>query len=218
MTTGAGVSREKVLDAALELVDAEGLDALSFRRLAARFGVTPMALYQYVESKDALLDGIGDLVLARLELPYVGRRLARPAGRAGALLPLAAPRASGRRSGRARPAAVHSRGAAGCGCLARPLPPRRLPARGGRARYRQTARYLLALIMLEVESGPRLASRERQARARETRAALEALDPERFSSLVAAAPHLAAPFDPERAFESGVELLTAGLERQLSRR
>jgi AcrR family transcriptional regulator len=66
---GAGLSREKVLAAALAIADAEGLDALSFRRLAGQLGVTPMALYRYVDDKEALLDGIGDIVLSELELP-----------------------------------------------------------------------------------------------------------------------------------------------------
>src|SRR5919206_4716295 len=66
---GAGLSREKVLAAALAVADTEGLEAVSFRRLASDLGVTPMALYRYVDNKEALLDGIGDLVLSELELP-----------------------------------------------------------------------------------------------------------------------------------------------------
>ena len=48
----------------LEIADAEGLDAVSFRRLAEEFGVTPMALYRHVRDKADLLDGMVDLVLA----------------------------------------------------------------------------------------------------------------------------------------------------------
>ena len=218
-TTRAGLSRETVLEAALALADAEGPEALSFRRLAARLGVTPMALYHHVESKDALLDGIGDLVLSRLELPE--------AGGADWRAQLAATARSFRSLLVAHPAVVPvvlrrplvtPAGARAADAVLGLFLRAGFPPDGAVLAYRQTVRFLLALIVLEVESGPRLASRERQARARETRAALEALDPERFPSLVAAAPHLAAPFDPERAFESGVELLTAGLERQLSRR
>ncbi|MFF3447801.1 TetR/AcrR family transcriptional regulator [Streptomyces sp. NPDC002667] len=52
------LSRERVLAAALDLVDEEGLSALSMRRLGARLGVEAMALYRYADGKDALLDGL----------------------------------------------------------------------------------------------------------------------------------------------------------------
>ncbi|TXS42888.1 TetR/AcrR family transcriptional regulator [Streptomyces sp. t39] len=52
------LSRERVLAAALEVVDREGLSALSMRRLGAELGVEAMALYRYASSKDALLDGL----------------------------------------------------------------------------------------------------------------------------------------------------------------
>jgi AcrR family transcriptional regulator len=53
----------------LELADEEGLEALSFRRLAADFGVTPMALYRHVADRDDLLAAMSDLVLAEIEVP-----------------------------------------------------------------------------------------------------------------------------------------------------
>ena len=68
-TRYAGLSREKVLAAALELADRDGLDRLSIRGVASALGVTPMALSRHVPSKDALVDGLGDLALAGLDLP-----------------------------------------------------------------------------------------------------------------------------------------------------
>lgn len=56
------LDREGVLRAALALVDDADLNALSMRRLAARLGVTPMALYNHVSGRRDLLDGIADLV------------------------------------------------------------------------------------------------------------------------------------------------------------
>ncbi|WRZ94793.1 TetR/AcrR family transcriptional regulator C-terminal domain-containing protein [Streptomyces sp. NBC_01007] len=61
------LSRERVLAAALELVDQEGLSALSMRRLGARLGVEAMALYRYAEGKDALLDGLVEALYLELE-------------------------------------------------------------------------------------------------------------------------------------------------------
>lgn len=62
------LSREAVLDAALELVDAEGLDALSIRRLARGLGVTPMALYWHFRDKEELVDGVVDRILGEVDL------------------------------------------------------------------------------------------------------------------------------------------------------
>ena len=83
--------REAILDAALALADERGLDAVSMRAVAARVGVTPMALYPYVGNKAALLDGLVGRLLAELPVPdrrldwrdrlmrmaYAGRDLAR---------------------------------------------------------------------------------------------------------------------------------------------
>lgn len=64
-----GLKREVVLDVALAIADAEGIEAVGIRRLAQHFGVTPMALYWHVKNKDELLAAMGDQVLSRLELP-----------------------------------------------------------------------------------------------------------------------------------------------------
>ncbi|MFF4055889.1 TetR/AcrR family transcriptional regulator [Streptomyces sp. NPDC001668] len=61
------LSRERVLTSALELVDREGLSALSMRRLGAELGVEAMALYRYAASKDALLDGLVEALYLELE-------------------------------------------------------------------------------------------------------------------------------------------------------
>lgn len=61
------LSRERVLASALELVDREGLSALSMRRLGTELGVEAMALYRYAASKDALLDGLVEALHLELE-------------------------------------------------------------------------------------------------------------------------------------------------------
>ncbi|MFK4100571.1 TetR/AcrR family transcriptional regulator [Streptomyces sp. NPDC019531] len=61
------LSRERVLTSALELVDREGLSALSMRRLGAELGVEAMALYRYAEGKDGLLDGLVEALYLELE-------------------------------------------------------------------------------------------------------------------------------------------------------
>jgi AcrR family transcriptional regulator len=59
----AGLSRGLILDAAVALVDREGLDGLSMRKLGATLGVEAMTLYHYVPNKAALLDGLVEWVV-----------------------------------------------------------------------------------------------------------------------------------------------------------
>ena len=68
-TQRAPLSRERVLEAALELVDREGIDALSMRRLGQVLGVEAMSLYNHVANKGDLLDGMIDIVFGEIEPP-----------------------------------------------------------------------------------------------------------------------------------------------------
>ncbi|MET9211956.1 MULTISPECIES: TetR/AcrR family transcriptional regulator C-terminal domain-containing protein [unclassified Nocardia] len=63
------LTRERVLRAAIDLADQEGLDALSMRKLAKAVGVEAMSLYNHVANKEDLLDGIVDLVVAEIYVP-----------------------------------------------------------------------------------------------------------------------------------------------------
>src|SRR2546425_8089865 len=69
MTRRKPLSRERILDTALALVDEEGIEALSMRKLGQALGYEAMSLYNHVANKDDLLDGILDLVLAEMEPP-----------------------------------------------------------------------------------------------------------------------------------------------------
>ncbi len=61
------LSRERVLHAAMEVADEGGLSALTIRTLATTLGVKPMAVYHHVANKDAILDGVVDLVFGEFE-------------------------------------------------------------------------------------------------------------------------------------------------------
>jgi AcrR family transcriptional regulator len=61
------LSRKRVLTAALDLVDREGLSALTMRRLGAELGVEAMSLYRYAPGKTALLDGVVEALFLQLE-------------------------------------------------------------------------------------------------------------------------------------------------------
>jgi AcrR family transcriptional regulator len=58
--------RRQILLAALAIADEQGLEAVSMRSVANRVGVSAMALYPHVGSKEALLDGLVDVLLAEL--------------------------------------------------------------------------------------------------------------------------------------------------------
>jgi TetR/AcrR family tetracycline transcriptional repressor len=62
------LSKHTVTDRALKLADADGLDALTIRKLAQDLGVTPMALYWHFRSKEDLLEGVAEQVWGELDL------------------------------------------------------------------------------------------------------------------------------------------------------
>lgn len=63
----APLTRDRVLRTAVDVADTAGIDALTIRRLAERLGVEPMSLYYHVANKEAILDGIVDLVFQEIE-------------------------------------------------------------------------------------------------------------------------------------------------------
>ncbi|ADB35588.1 transcriptional regulator, GntR family [Kribbella flavida DSM 17836] len=70
--TQQGLTRTRVLRAAVAVADAEGLDAVSMRRLAVELDVGPMSLYRHVKGKDELLAQMADEVFGECELPDQG--------------------------------------------------------------------------------------------------------------------------------------------------
>jgi AcrR family transcriptional regulator len=72
VTAGAdratAITRDAVLAAALAIIDRDGADALSMRRLARTLGRDPVILYRLAPSKAALLDGVAETVLAQLHV------------------------------------------------------------------------------------------------------------------------------------------------------
>ena len=61
------LNRERVLRAAVDLADREGIEALSMRRLGQELGVEAMSLYNHVANKEDLLDGMVDAIVAEIE-------------------------------------------------------------------------------------------------------------------------------------------------------
>ena len=118
------MSRERVLRAAIDFADANGIDSLSMRKLARELGVEAMTLYYYVANKQDLLEGMTDLVAAEIELPAedldwkVGDPQPRDIGPRGARASSLGDPVVDARDDRSGPDALHGR-------RPRRLPPRR---------------------------------------------------------------------------------------------
>ena len=63
------LTRDSILDATLQLAEEQGLAAVTMREVARRLEVTPMALYNHVADKQALLDGLVERLLAEMPRP-----------------------------------------------------------------------------------------------------------------------------------------------------
>ena len=66
------LTKDRILRAAVDLADREGIEAVSMRRLGLELGVEAMALYRHVRDKEALLDGMIDTVVGEIARPPAG--------------------------------------------------------------------------------------------------------------------------------------------------
>lgn len=72
MPKRTGLTTPAVARAALSLLDAEGLESVTMRRVAAALDVSPMTLYPYVGDREGLLDEVAQLVYAEMVAPEDG--------------------------------------------------------------------------------------------------------------------------------------------------
>jgi TetR/AcrR family tetracycline transcriptional repressor len=68
-STRQRLDRRRVLETALQVIDQEGLDALTMRRLAEELDVDPMTVHHHAKGKDNLLDGVAELLWEEIERP-----------------------------------------------------------------------------------------------------------------------------------------------------
>jgi AcrR family transcriptional regulator len=68
-STREPLTPQRVITAAVKLADVIGVEALTIRKLAAELDVKPMTIYHHVANKDAILDGMVDLVFSEIDLP-----------------------------------------------------------------------------------------------------------------------------------------------------
>ncbi|ADJ45140.1 TetR family transcriptional regulator [Amycolatopsis mediterranei S699] len=195
------MTRERILLAGLALVDEAGLDAVSMRKLARRLGVDPMSLYNHVDGKDALLDGIAEILLAAIPTPppeadLRGTMSSLAHGFRAAMLdhPRAAPLVLTRRL--ASMTALAPVEAVLGPLLAAGFPPERA-VHGLRA----VLAFLTGTLMREVEAAPTFGGSARR---------LADLSASGLPAVAAAAPYLAV-CDHEAEFEFGLRIMLDAL-------
>ena len=208
------LSRDAILDRALTVADAEGIDAVSVRRLARDLGVTPMALYWHVDDKNALLHALGDRLLGGLDLT-VDERVPWPEQLRAFVVSFTAVL-------RAHPSAamligslptVASANALGATEVALDIL-RRAGFSPEEAAHitTQIVRTTTSMVIAELDVIP--ATGEPAC----TEEFLRSLPPERFPRVIEAAGPLSAHEDPESFYDLVIELILAGVEAAAARR
>jgi AcrR family transcriptional regulator len=209
--TRPSLSRDLVADRALEIAAAEGIEAVTIRRLATELGVTPMALYWHFRTKEDLLAGLADRVLDALDVPERSGDWAddirtalvalvtamRPHPQVAHLVP--------------ERIMVHPKGLAltesALGTLSR-------------AGFDQQAASYLAMQALRAAIGMVTGDQvddsgqtpeQRDAHLRQKQAALSALDPAKYPAVVAHAEAMTHCPDVEAFFDFGIDLYVAGV-------
>ncbi|MFO0567419.1 MAG: TetR/AcrR family transcriptional regulator C-terminal domain-containing protein [Polyangiaceae bacterium] len=204
------LSRRRILEEALGVVDREGLSALSMRRLGDRLGVEAMSLYHHLPNKAALLDGIFEAVLEELPTePSPGPWQERLVESALALRQVLVNHPNALALFATRPAVTP----ASLGHVERVLA---LLDAAGFSRN-EALTYLNALVALVV--GHTIATATPRAPSEAPAADYAALDPARFRHVREAASLLPTQ-DPRRELELAIETLVRGMElrrRQASR-
>lgn len=67
------LTRARIVEVATAIIDAEGLDALSTRRLAKELDVRAPSLYNHFRTKEEILDAVGDAIITQVDLSMFGR-------------------------------------------------------------------------------------------------------------------------------------------------
>jgi TetR/AcrR family transcriptional regulator, tetracycline repressor protein len=208
-----------VVEGALALADAEGLEAVTIRRLAWGLGVTPMALYWHFRSKDELLDGMAASVFEEIDPAVDATATWQEHLRAllGSMLDVL----------RAHPSAavlLSTRTVSTEGSLRTTEVALDILRRGGFSptEATQVARHALSTVANLVGGEPGVIVREESGKLtdarRRARLFLESLPPERYPRLVEAATPLSEGVDPDAYFAFGLDLLLAGIEAMAARK
>jgi len=208
------LTRERVVEAALRVLDAEGIEAVTMRRVAREVGVEAMSLYNHVRDKEDLLDAVVEHVLLDFPTPDVdpsldwseyGRQVAR--GWRSVLIahPHVLPLLAGSRSPVANPDAMLPMETA-----LRALREAGLSDRDAVQAFHAIGGYIFGFVLMETREmfgGPGSAMTPEE---------LEASIPADLLPNVAACFPAMCAIDPDEQFEFGLDLLLRGLLARLA--
>jgi TetR/AcrR family transcriptional regulator, tetracycline repressor protein len=213
------LSKAAVVERGLALADAEGLDAVTIRRLAAELGVTPMALYWHFRSKDELLTGLADRIWAEIDVDVDPdadwsaqlRSIMESLVHVLRIHPSASPLllAGEKRTSEAALVATETT--------------LEVLKRGGfdpehAAVIARSGLFTgLMLVLSEPGNEPGLRAEEKREHMRQNRVRLALLPPERFPRVVEAAGPLTDCDNPEFHYQVGIDLFIAGVQAQAPR-
>lgn len=208
-----------VVEGALALADAEGLKAVTIRRLAKDLGVTPMALYWHFHSKDELLDGVAASIFEEIDLSVDASATWQEQLRA-----LLGSMVSVLRAHSSTAILLSTRTVSSEGSLRTTEVALDILRRGGFSptEATQIARHALSTITNLVSGEPGVVAREESGKLidarRRARLFLESLSPERYPRLVESATPLSEGVDPDAYFAFGLDLLLTGIEAMAVRK
>lgn len=202
-----------MIEAARQVMDAEGLEAVTMRRIAREVGVEAMSLYHHVEDKEDILDGICERVMADFEFPELTddwRENCRRGARAwrrllqqhpNVMVLFAEQRGPIRSIDSMRPTEFALNVLRSSG----------LSDRDTAQAFHAFGGYIQGFVMMELGS---IVGGSDAAHVK-AHAELAAGLPDGFATLQAVGPHFAA-CDPDQQFEFGLDLLIDGLEAKVS--
>jgi AcrR family transcriptional regulator len=211
-STRVPLTRDRVIEAALRVMDEEGLEAVSMRRVAREVGVEAMSLYHHVEDKEDLLDGICEHVMAEFDFPAPVDDWAENCRRGAR---------AWRRLLQAHPAVMRlfaeQRAPARSIESMRPMEFALRILRASGLSDRDTAQafhafggYIQGFVLMELGSIAGGSDEEHT----KAHAALAAALPDEFAALQAVSPYFA-ECDSDEQFEFGLDLLIRGLEAKV---
>jgi AcrR family transcriptional regulator len=202
------LTKDRVVEAALQVMDADGLEAVTMRRIGRELGVEAMSLYNHVEDKDDILNGVTERVMTEFEYPrFTGdwledaRAMAHEWRRLLSLHPsvcqLLAERhkpLEGLASFRAMDAALGLLRSAG------------LSERDAAQAFNALGSYILGYVTME--QGLMFGNDEEHAKQHDE--ALDALQGSGLDNVVACLPHFT-DCNPDQQFEFGLDLIFRGI-------
>ena len=212
----AKLTRERVTQAALRLMDREGLEAVTMRAVARDLGVEAMSLYNHVIDKEDLMDGIIDLVMGGFQPPVHRddwREAAREAGREWRRLLKAHPSMIQLLAERSKPMTTVA--ALDCiECALEPLLRAGLTPHEAANAFHTFGGYIFGFVLMETRQTFGAPGKDPA-----TPESLRALFPdmERLPTVAAVFPDMCST-NAEEQFEFGLDLLLMGLQAKIAQK